>query len=242
MNTIVTAFMTGINQIDFRSAEQYMEYGNKLLILPIPKIVFVESHIYYLYYSSTSFPLTTFIPFERNDNYLHPFLSEWKIPENLQTNNPRKDTPEYMIVQCHKTEWLKMAAKQNPYQTTDFTWIDFGIYHMIQNEELFQNHLKHISNVTYPLIRIASCIDPNESCSMDLFSRVVWFFCGSVIGGNRETLITLADIMKEKCLSIFQEKKHLTWEVNIWYMLFQEHKELFQYYKADHNVSILSQY
>jgi hypothetical protein len=201
----------------------------------------MESDIFEKYYKDDIFPSTHIILFEKKDIYLYDYLS--KITKfELNSTHPEKDTIEFLFVQCHKTEWLKMAAKQNPYQTTDFTWIDFGIYHMIQNEELFQNHLKHISNVTYPLIRIASCIDPNESCSMDLFSRVVWFFCGSVIGGNRETLITLADIMKEKCLSIFQEKKHLTWEVNIWYMLFQEHKELFQYYKADHNVSILSQY
>jgi hypothetical protein len=242
MNTIVTAFMTDINQIHFRSAEEYMELGNKLLALPIPKIFFVESHIYDIYYATTTFPLTTFIPFERKDNYLYPFLSGWKIPENLQTNNPRKDTPEYMIVQCHKTEWLKMAVKQNPYQTTDFTWIDFGIYHMIHNEEGFQKHIKQISNTTFPLVRIASCIDPNDSCHIDLFSRVVWFFCGSVIGGNSEKLLQLADLMKEKCLTLLLEKKHLTWEVNIWYMLFQEHKELFDSYKADHNISILSNY
>ena len=229
-NTIVTAFMTQINNIDFRSAEQYMEYGNKILMLPIPKILFLESHIYETYYSniSNTFPMTTFLLFERNENYLFPFLKDW-TPSILHTNNPNKDTPEYMMVQCHKTEWIKMAIQKNPYHTTDFTWVDFGIYHMIQNEESFKHHLTHLSHKSYPLIRIASCINPNESCSIDLFSRVVWFFCGSIIGGNSEILMKFADIMKEKCLLLLQERKHLTWEVNIWYMLFHEHKDLFDF-------------
>ena len=48
--------------------------------------------------------------------------------------------------------------------------------------------------------------------------------------------------MKEKCLHIIEEKKTLTWEVNIWYMIFQENKELFNSYLCDHNISILENY
>jgi len=160
----------------------------------------------------------------------------------LCTNNPKKDTPEYMIVQCHKTEWLRMAIEKNPFQTSDFVWIDFGIYHMIRDDGLFSTLLENIARKTYSKVRIASCINPNDHCSQDLFCRVAWFFCGSVVGGNQTQLLRFAERMKSKCLSLFAEKKHLTWEVNIWYLLFQENNDIFDFYFADHNPTVLSLY
>jgi hypothetical protein len=35
-----------------------------------------------------------------------------------------KDTLEYMITICHKTEWIKEAIDLNFFNTTNFTWID----------------------------------------------------------------------------------------------------------------------
>jgi len=42
MSTLVTAFMTNVNQIDFRSHEKYIELGKKLLSQPIPTVCFIE--------------------------------------------------------------------------------------------------------------------------------------------------------------------------------------------------------
>ena len=39
--TIVTAFITKVNNIDFRSYDTYLQYGNKLLSLDIPTIIFI---------------------------------------------------------------------------------------------------------------------------------------------------------------------------------------------------------
>ena len=48
--------------------------------------------------------------------------------------------------------------------------------------------------------------------------------------------------MKEKCLQIIQEKQSLMWEVNIWYLIYLENKELFDEYKCDHNESLITNY
>jgi hypothetical protein len=34
----------------------------------------------------------------------------------------------------------------------------------------------------------------------------------------------------------------LVWEVNIWYMIFVDKPDLFDYYKSDHNASMLKLY
>lgn len=242
--TIVTAFMTKINNIDFRSYNTYIEYGNKLLHLGFPVVMFIEQYMYDVHYKEnlSKYPSCRFVIFERYENYLYEYLSQVTKYE-VATNNPSKDTIGYMFVQCHKTEWLRKAIELNPFQTENYTWIDFGIYHMIKNDQLLKESIETlVTTKQYPLVRIASCIDPREPCYSDIYHQVVWFFAGSVVGGNSESLIKFADIMKEFCIKIIQEKKHIMWEVNIWYLIYREFPEIFDFYLCDHNISILKNY
>jgi hypothetical protein len=244
MATIVTAFMTNVNNIDFRSYEKYIELGKKLLNQPIPTVCFLEQKIYDEYFKNelTKYPLTIFKLFERNENYLYSYediLTDFMV----QTDNPKKDIPGYMFIQCHKTEWIKMAAEENPYKTTNFIWIDFGIFHMIRDEVGFALALKNLVRKTYNHIRIASCVDPNGICyDKNIYREITWYFAGSIFGGDKDTLLNFADIMKKFCIELMESKKHIMWEVNIWYLIFQNHKTLFHPYHADHNLSILENY
>jgi len=243
MSTFVTAFMTNINSIDFRSLDKYMELGKKLLSQPIPTICFLEAHVYENYFSShlTSYPYTTFILFENTDNYLFAYEPQL-IHFSVQTDNPKKDTPGYMFIQCHKTEWIRIAIEKNPYQTNYFTWIDFGIYHMIQNDMIFALSLDTLSKKKYNSIRIASCHSLSDTCWKDIYRQIVWYFAGSVFGGDQESLLIFAKYMKEKCIEIIETKNHLMWEVNIWYLLYLDHPKLFDTYPCDHNTSILQHF
>ena len=242
--TIVTAFMTKINNIDFRSYHTYIDYGNKLLNLGFPVIMFLEQYMYDLHYKDNLclYPNCRFIIFERGENYLYEYLSLATKYEVI-TNNPSKDTIGYMFVQCHKTEWLRRAIEQNPFQTENFTWIDFGIYHMIKNDEILKENVGKLVTKQYSTVRIASCIDPREPYpDHDIYHNVMWFFAGSIVGGRNETLVKFADIMKEFCIKILKEKNHIMWEVNIWYLIYKEFPEIFDFYLCDHNASILQNY
>ena len=242
-NTIVTPFITNINQISFRNNETYIAYGKKILQTNIPVLCFLERQVYETFFAQELhlFPQTNFVMFEKTENYLYSHLHE--ITEfNIHTNNPTKDTIEYMFLQCHKTEFLRQAIKLNPFQTTNYTWVDFGIFHMIREEEQMRQELIRMSQSVYDKVRIASCIDPHLPNSTDIYKNVVWYFAGSVVGGHSETILDFANAMKEKCISIIREKKHIMWEINIWYLLFQTHSHLFEPYRADHNISILKNY
>lgn len=243
MTTIVTAFITNINNIDFRNYETYIDFGKKILREDVPCVCFLEEHIYNKYFISQlkEFPQTYFFMFSKEENYLYEHIN--KITQyNLHTNNPTKDTIDYMFLQCHKTEFLRKVAEINPFETENMTWIDFGIFHMIKNDEDLQKGILQLSHRQYPNIRIASCVNPNEPCNTDIYMNVVWFFAGSIIGGNKSCLIQFADLMKDKCISIIEEKHHIMWEINIWYLLYQDHKQLMDAYSANHNLSILLNY
>ena len=247
MSTIVTAFITNINNIEFRSYEKYIELGKILLSQPIPTICFLEKYIYdeYFKHHESQYPQTLFRIFERADNYLYEYEP---ILENflIETDNPKKDTPGYMFIQCHKTEWIKMAIDENPFHTSNFVWIDFGIFHMIRDELQFAVALKKLVRKKYDSVRIASCIDPNLPChchpEKNIKKNVLWFFAGSIFGGNKSSLLHFANRMKEFTIEFIQNNRHIMWEVNIWYLLHQKHKDIFLPYRADHNLSILSNY
>jgi len=245
MATIVTAFITNINQIEYRSVENYIEWGKKLLSQSIPTVCFLEKHIYDEYFADdfilNYFPNTSFIMFERPDNYLMTY--EYQLTQyRVDTDNPSKDTPGYMITQCHKTEWVKMAIASNPYNTSDFIWIDFGIFHMIRNDMMFAQNLKKMTQKKYDRVRIASCIDPNGNCHSDIYHQISWFFAGSVFGGPAAKLVEFAGKMKKICLELIDTKSHLMWEINIWYLLHKRQPDMFDSYKADHNITILDHY
>jgi hypothetical protein len=244
MATLVTAFMTNVNQIKFRSYEKYIELGKKLLKQPIPTVCFLERSIYCDFFEKEKhlYPETHFVFFEKQDNYLshfEPHLTNYFV----HTDNPEKDTPGYMFVQCHKTEWVKRAIEIDPFSTTDFIWVDFGIYHMLGNNDLeISLKLDEISRKQYSGVRIASCINSVEPNQGDIYHIISWFFAGSIFGGNKYKLLIFADLMKQFCIELMTHKKHIMWEINIWYLLYKEHKELFLPYMCNHDLSIIAHY
>jgi hypothetical protein len=244
MATIVTAFITKINNIEFRSYEKYIELGKKLLGQAIPTVCFLEKHIYDHYFANelNYYPLTIFKIFERNENYLYQY-EDLLTDFHLETDNPTKDTPGYMFIQCHKTEWVKTAIEENPFKTNDFIWIDFGIFHMIRDDMSFATGLKNLVRKSYDGIRIPSCQDPSLPCiHRDIYRQIMWYFAGSMFGGNKDKLLQFAKIMKEFTIRLIHEKKHIMWEVNIWYLLYQNHAYLFIPYFSNHDLSILDNY
>lgn len=243
MSTIVTAFMTNVNEIDFRGLDTYMTYGKLLLSQAIPTVCFLEKEVYDHFFSIDleKYPNTKFIFFEKGENYLssyEPELTEFYV----NTDNPKKDTPGYMFIQCHKTEWIRMAIEENPFQTQNFMWVDFGIYHMIRDEMDFAICLKQSTTKKYGSVRIASCRNINEKYEKDIYKDVAWYFAGSVFGGKAELLLLFADKMKEKCIELMTKKHHLMWEINIWYLLYHENPTLFELYHCNHNKTILEHY
>ena len=279
MHIIVSAFISNINQQ--KSIEKYIEYGKQLLSDKINnfKLIFIERHVYNTYFNndkdkdkditqiSCEFKYedkiynyiicdsVIFVFFEKTDNYLYNYID--KITQfNVNTDNPGKDTLEYMFIQCHKTEWMKIAINLIELIKTkkilsisndnlQFIWIDFGIFHIFNNETLFYNEIENMSSRPMQLkdkVRIGSCIHPSNAYHSDIYKNIAWYFAGGVFGGSAVTILKFAKIMKKECISIIKERNHLMWEVNIWYLIYLKHPELFDPYNCDHNASIIANY
>ena len=237
MTTIVSGLISIKNTN--RSIEKYIEFGKKLCQININKVIFIEEYIFNLYFKDELYPTTTFYITNKENLYLYKYKDELINFDKLYTDNPTKDTREYMYIQCNKTEWIREAIEKNPYNSTQFIWIDFGIYHMIKDYEVFSTSIIELKNKSYENIRISSGVYNNP---ISIYTHVHWGFLGSIFGGNSVKMLQLADLTKEKCIETIKNQKLIMWEINIWFLVFLEHKELFDRYFCNHNQSILTDY
>ena len=244
-STIVSGFVANINKNNSRSLEKYIEYGKLLINIPNPKVIFIDNESYNSFFKEGDlnklYSNTTFIKINKHDLYLYKFL--YKIT-NFVLNScyPEKDTLDYFFVQLNKTEWVREAIQMNIYNTEQYMWIDFAIYHMINNEKDFNDGIISMTNKYYDKLRIASCKYRDYTVNYNVYEIITWTFAGSVFGGHKDALIQFADLVKNEAIKTIEEKQTIMWEINIWYLVKLKHIELFDFYTCRHDVTILNEY
>ncbi len=243
MTTIVSAFLSNVNSN--RTLEQYYDYGKILFQSTTPKIIFLDSTIIKLVNPNDYDPKNTMIiEYNSSDSYLFGEKDQNNITNFcIKTDSSNKDTLDYMLTMANKTEWIKKAIEFNPFSTNNFIWIDFGCRHVFQcSDDEYIVKLNSLSLKQYENVRIARIWDLNIRYNIDIYRNIAWYFAGGVFGGHRDKLLIFADLMKRKCLELINNYHIIMWEVNIWYLIYLENKDLFDAYLSDHNNSIIDNY
>ena len=250
MATLVTAFVAGANQRNDRNIQDYINYGKKILESPINKIVFFDETLLDLLSNYTN---TIIIPIKREDMYLYEYKDQI-TNFGLNTQTPEKDSLEYMFLMCNKTEFIRKAIELNPFQSDpfqadQFVWVDFGINHIFKNDDLtFNAAINDLKTKKYENVRIGSIWSPNmhnimvKTFRTDVYKDIAWYFAGGVFGGDSKALIKFADLTKQQCIKIIEERKTIMWEVNVWFQVYLENSELFSLYNCDHNSTLIGNY
>lgn len=214
--------------------------------------VFFEKHNMYFYRehldaSMTLFHLNTSNPLKDTPEYM--FIQNYKT--------------EWMRLAIHIIEsQVHIQSKigidkfiEYP-PNNQYIWMDFGISHMFQNNEtLFQTKFSQMvcriedrfkvaceNGFQFNSVYFASCWNHQLHYVLDIYSNIYWVFAGSVFGGYRDALLEFADLVKQECIHTIQNKNTLMWEVNIWYLVYQKHAQLFSFYPANHDPSIIDNY
>jgi hypothetical protein len=238
-NTIVTSFVCNSNNRKDRPIDKYIELGKVLLQTKIPKVIFMDEQIhdkFSEYFNEYNF----FIKINQKDLYLNNYLD--KITNfNINSTFKDKDTLNYFITICNKTEFIKRAILLNIFDTPNFIWVDFGIKHVFscENNE-FIGYIENLNNKVYDNeLRIASIWNLQQKYAFDIYKNITWYFAGGVFGGSKEKLLEFAYKTKNMCLRVIEEKNTLLWEVNIWYLVYLENPYLFTPYYCGHDPSII---
>ena len=247
--TLVSSFVAIVNKN--RNVSDYIKYGLKMMLTPIHKILFIDAtiivelqhlipdeYIQYLHLVPTTF----------EDCYLSEYIPE--ITNFGLCGNPKKDTLKYMIIINNKLDFVKKAIEINIFNSSQFIWVDFGIAH-INKSEIYDPFIECIINLKdniYNKIRIGSIwqstpqLEEYYITQENIYNKISWIFAGGLFGGDVESLLQFEKLSREKCLQVINEKGKLMWEVNIWYMVYLENKELFSLYNCDHNLSLITNY
>jgi len=242
MTTIVSTFYSNVNKRKDRNFNNYVNYGIYLLKANIPKIVFTDEHMYEEIkdYENEN---TKIILSKKEDIYLYKYIDRLDN-FNLTTTNNLKDTIEYMFIMCNKTEAIRHAIEMNYFNTDNFIWVDFGIKHIFTCPDIdFIKKIENLRDKTYDKVRIGNIWNPEYLYNFgNIYKNIAWYFAGGVVGGNKNYLLEFANKTKEKCLQIIEEKKTIMWEVNVWYLVYLENKQLFDLYISSHDSSLIDNY
>jgi hypothetical protein len=246
MTTIVSAFISNVNKRSDRDIKKYYELGKYLLLSSTPKIIFVDEIMFQMIQNTDyNKENTNIIKIKKETSYLYNYL-HLITKFALDTDNQNKDSLEYMFTMCNKTEFMRQAIELNTFTNDHFIWIDFGIKHIFKcSDNEFIEKINHLQSKKYDKIRIASIWNLDNLFNIyniDLYKSIAWYFAGGVFGGHAKTLTQFADLMKEKCIEIITTKNTIMWEVNIWYLIYNENKELFDTYYGNHDNTIIDKF
>jgi hypothetical protein len=243
MTTIVSGFLTNVNQKVDCNIDNFVNLGILFLKAKIPKIIFVDEGMYEKINTYEN-ECTKIILINKTNYELYQYMNrDFLTNFSLNTDNHAKDTIEFMFTMCNKTEWVRQAIELNHFNTEQFVWIDFGIRHVFRcNDETFINILESLYCKNYDKIRIGTIWNLQDQYLFNIYRDITWYFAGGVFGGNKENLIKFANLTKEKCLHVVSNEKTIMWEVNIWYLIYLENKELFETYHCGHDDLIIIKY
>jgi hypothetical protein len=216
--TFVTAFFKPATS--YRNEADYFTLFNRLANTGISILLFLDTT-----YTDKVFPPNVrVIPIDLDTS----FLPETPVlPSHM---HPIKDNAQYMCIQLNKFRVMNeaLAYTETPY----LAWIDFGVFHMIQDENRVMKMLHTIERSTFRRDRIVSPGSKKTDLT-DVWTHPVWRLFGTFWVGHR-TLIPLAYIRQ---LSLVMENlPKLTWEVNYWAMM----DEFFDIYTSGHDDSIFT--
>jgi hypothetical protein len=229
MTTFVTAFIDlNEDRSDVRSVNTYLEKFEQLVRTGVNLHVFVSSS-YSRYVTESQTLKKTIIELEDLDTYKTLQGIQYELPTHRTS---KKDTERYFILMNAKTEFLEKSIRMNLFKTNQYAWIDFGIFHVLNNSA---EQVKWLGRTGLPKgLYVPGCVLKNEVP----FTQVCWRFCGGFFIGDQESILEFNSLYKQRFRSLVKEARILTWEVNIWAKLELEGWNPI-WYPADHNDTIL---
>lgn len=221
---VTALFLTGKT---YRPLEDYLrsfvklaESGIALGVYLNPELGFLGEHL------QQRFPNVQVLEYVNVDDSFFDDHEQIRLPKK---RNVEKDSPEYLMIQLMKLKLLKKAALDPRVEEGALAWVDFGLFHMFQDAQACQERLKGLRLAyTRKILAPGPWLKRNHE---DIYTSVLWTYCGSFLLGEK-SLFPEAEAQQEAAVKAHLPR--LTWEVNYWTRM-----SCFQWYRADHDDSIL---
>lgn len=156
--------------------------------------------------------------------------------------NETKDINDYLIIINSKTEFMADTIERNPWNSTHFAWMDFNISHVFFEKDKSLMMLRSLSKRTFKksCFVIPGCWEKfNNEYIVHVSETIFWRFCGGFFLGDAESILEFHKLYTFYFPKFIQKYQKLIWEVNFWAWLEVNSDWEPQWYKGDHNDTIL---
>jgi hypothetical protein len=249
--TIVTSFYN-IRQWeksapqDNRQREAYLEIAKQFILkLPYPIMIFIEPDdeelCHFITTERESFQNKTYIckePFQNTYFYKDlDRITELQKLYPIYNGDLKHETPLYVILNNNKFHCIEKAIDDNPFQSSHFIWMDFGINHVAKNTEKIHEWILAVPDKIKQL-----CINPfvDHGENRDIFHNIYHHMAGGLFSGNEYYLRKYIEAFKAKTSQLYSED---WWQVDeaVMTMVQRENADWFDLFYGDYE-GIISNY
>lgn len=157
---------------------------------------------------------------------LHPYAM-WKDQGvGPIYRNDQKDRVAYLAIQNSKTLLMEEALGSS----NRVSWVDFGIAHVLKQPQDSLGGLRRLPSIP------SGILAPSAAQLTDHLDRVSWAFLGGFISMDAASLRDWNSLLVREWELCWPQA---SWEVNYWSRITKRYDLPVQFYRADHDDSIL---
>ena len=126
--------------------------------------------------------------------YLNKLIELQKI-YHIFNGNIQKDTPMYIILNNNKFCFMETSIRLNPFNSSHFIWMDFGVNHVALNTEKIHDWIHKIPDKIKQL-----CINPYIENVEDryMFQNIYHNTAGGLFSGSKDNLLRYSELFQKK--------------------------------------------
>jgi hypothetical protein len=223
--TFVTAFFDIGRKTDDPSNkfENYFERINALLKIPINLYFFTTQDMHdklvYEPRPNLKFMIVEAIP------YFDRLPQVEQIWKTYITDNPTKDTPQFVCFTHAKFQFVKRAIEANPFDSTHYAWIDAGLFKVATHGE----RLPQLTTPNKIKLMVLHYIGKNEVLDPNFILTCRYKIAGGLWIGPKDLMLRFIDLMIEVVETDLAQNR-LGLEQEYMAIIYRRHPDLFDPY------------
>ena len=236
------------NSIDRnRKLESYIDFSKQFLLkLPFPIIFFIDENPT-IYNAILNFRKELNL-LDKTYIYIKDFKKTYFYKDLSRLEELQKkyyivngeldhETPLYIILNNNKFDCIDNTISFNPFNSSHFIWMDFGINHVAQSTDSIFQWINKVPDKIKQL-----CINPyiENVEDKEMFKYIYHHIAGGLFTGSKENMIKYSDLFKKKTEQIYKENWYQIDEA-VMTMVERENPELFELFYGDYS-GIVSNY
>jgi hypothetical protein len=224
-----------------RGIQKYCNLASEFILdLPYNLIVFTDDFdvIKFIENKKKSNIIIYNKPFEETYYYKHfDKLVELQKTFHIINGNTKQETPMYIILNNNKFHFMESSIELNPFESSHFVWMDFGINHVAKNTELIHEWITKVPDKIKQL-----CINPytETNSPKEHFQFIYHNMAGGLFSGSSQNLLKYCKLFKQKTEEIYNDNWYQIDEA-VMTMVQRENSYLFDLFYGDYQ-GIVSNY